>query len=480
MHEEAFFALPPTPVQVTPLYGLRPRGEGTGDIESQLSYFLRLAHEHRLTPKKVIEVSLPPVAAGIRALSGWKFGWAWESDAGKDLVGPGVVSNRWTALLGAATGQRDLEVATLNPLASHAAGDLSTNEERVCLQCLSQDIKDGELPYGRLLWRLRAVTCCPIHRRALVAPKCGRAEVPRPPQCFRVKLSGICGHCGSIGHRCAHGESEDATDIEVWRAEQCRQVIAAFPTLAQTEPRAAANVLKAYCARAQPGHQTSLALRSGMAPATLSRWLNKPHARIWLDGLLDIAAAEGLSLAALLLGRIEPFESPTGLSSSNRQKRTPNRVDHLAVRQALADAITNGEKVTEVAQRLRVDVATLARHKDLYTQVRNATRARKAAADLKRQQETIARAESVAMRLIGTNKRLTRRNASSAYDRTFHSETTATVLALIRIGLGDRTTRYPALARRMGEGFLGQVDLAVQRVKAAAGDRQGALALIYR
>lgn len=177
---------------------------------------------------------------------------------------------------------------------------------------------------------------------------------------------------------------------------------------------------------------------------------------------------------------VEHCACPGQMWSPTRQGRRQNRVDHPAVRQALTDALTTGETLTQVAQRMRVDVATLARHKDLYTQVRNATRDRKAAADLERQQKAIAEAESVAMRLINTNKRLTRRNASSVNCYLFPSETTATVLALIRIGLGDKSTRYPALARRMGEGFLGQIDLAVQRVRQAAGDRQGRLPLSFQ
>ncbi|OYU28063.1 MAG: hypothetical protein CFE41_07455 [Burkholderiales bacterium PBB2] len=137
-----------------------------------------------------------------------------------------------------------------------------------------------------------------------------------------------------------------------------------------------------------------------------------------------------------------------------------------------------------MAQRLRVDVSTLARHRDLYDQVRRATRERKAAEDAQRHRKIIEEAESVAMRLIGSNKRLTRRNASFVrsgvslqLSHAVQPETTAAVLALMRIGLGDRTTRYRAMARRMGTDFLNGIDEAVQRIKKAAGDRQGRLTL---
>lgn len=478
MLKDSFFSVLPTPIPTTPLYGLRPLGDGTGDVESLFSYFLRLAHEHRLSPKKVIGVCLPPVAASLPALAGWKFGWAWESKAGKDLVGPGQVSRRWSSLLGEATGQSDLEMATLFPLSLHVAGDLSTNEDRLCLRCMASDVDSGALPYGRLLWRMRAVSCCPIHRCRLVTPVCGRSTSKRTRHISKVMLSGVCKQCGSVGHRCSKDRIEEATDLEVWRAEQCRDVIAALPRISLTDPRAAARALRAHCA--EPGSQTSLSLRSGLPPSTLSRWFKSQDARMTFDGLLDLAVADGLQLAALLCGQIEIGHQPVGYGSAKRAKRTMRRVDHSVVRQELAKALTNGESVTLVAQRLRVDVATLARHRDLYVQVRQSTIERRYAAKQARQDDVIAHAEAVAIRLIGTRKRLSRRNALPFLERALPSETSAAVLALMRIGLGDRTTRYPLIATRMGDDFLKKIEQAVQRVRLAAGDTQMKLSFAYQ
>ena len=467
--------------QATPMYGLRPRGDATGDIESLYSYFLWLSHEHRLTAKKVVANCLPAIAAGLPRISSWKFGWGWEKEAGKDLIAAGQVSSRWSDLLAAATGQAGLERSTLNPLGRTASGVLSTEDERVCLHCLKADADTGMLPYGRLLWRMRAVSCCPIHKCDLVKPVCGRPAAPSG-QTFRVKLSGSCSACGSIAHRCTTTTHIEADVVELWRAEQCRQAIAAFQEVGSSDGRAAARAIREYCA--QPGSQTSLALRSGLAPSTLSRWLNGGGARLAFEQLLDLCFSEGLQLAALLAGRVEQCETPAAHALSPRQRRSNLPVDHVAVRQALSDALEDNESVTQVAQRLRVDISTLARHKDLYDQVRRATRERKAAEDARRRQKIIQEAEAVAMRLIGSNKRLTRRNASSVrsgvslqLSHAFQPETAAAVLALMRIGLGDRTTRYPAMARRMGPDFLNGIDEAVQRIKKAAGDRQARLAL---
>ncbi len=467
--------------QVTPMYGLRPRGEATGDVESLYSYFLWLSHEHRLTAKKVVADCLPAIAAGLPRLSMWKFGWGWEKEAGKNFIAAGKVSSHWSDLLAAATGQAGLELSTLNPLGRLVWGDLATDDERVCLHCLKADADAGMLPYGRLLWRMRAVSCCPIHRCDLVRPVCGRAAAPAG-QTFRVKLSGSCRTCGSIAHRCTTTAHTEAYGVELWRAEQCRQAIAAFPEIANADVQAAASAVKRYCAL--PGSQTSLALRSGLAPSTLSGWLKGSKGRLAFEQMLDLCFTERLQFAALLAGRVEHCETPVAQALPPRQKRINLPVDHVAVRQALRDALGRNETVTQVAQRLKVDISTLARHRDLYGQVRRATRERNAEAVRQRHWGMIQDAERVAMRLIGSNKRLTRRNASSVgmgspllFCPSLQSETAATVLALMRIGLGDRTTRYPAMARRMGSDFLHRIDAAVQRVKMAAGDRQARLDL---
>ena len=477
MHDDYFRSAWPR-LETTVLYGIRPRAEGTGDVESLFSYFLRLAHEHRLTPKKLVDVVLRDVVAQIPQLVHWKIGWGWDKSGGRDIVGSGLVTQRWVMALGAATGQAGLEPATMLGLADHVSGDLLAADDRVCLQCLGEDMASEQLPYGRLLWRMKAVSCCPIHRCQLVRPTCGRGASTTRAQFARVKLSGVCNQCGSIGHRCMSAQAESVGADDVWRAVQCRQLIGGLPSIASADPRAVPQCLKTYCS--EPGSLTSLALRSGATLSVLSRWMNEPTARLSFDQVLDICGTERLDLAALLQGRLEKPEPGKAPVAPGRTKRRLVRVDHARVRSALAEAIKSGDSVTQVAERLRVDVSTLAQHKSLYEQVRRATRERKAAAESARQDAAVASAEAVAVKLVQGNVRLTHRNALRAGSRSYPSDSAAAVLAMIRIGLGDRTVHYPAMAARMGEPFLKKIELAVQRVGAAAGVPQERLPLQYR
>lgn len=245
MHDDYFRSAWPR-LETTVLYGIRPRAEGTGDVESLFSYFLRLAHEHRLTPKKLVDVVLREVVAQIPQLVHWKIGWGWDKNGGRDLVSSGLLAQRWVKILGLATGQIGLEWATMLGLAEHVSGDLLAPDDRVCLQCLAGDLAGDQLPYGRLLWRMKAVTCCSTHHCRLVLPTCGRGISTTRAQFSRVKLSGVCNQCGSIGHRCMSAQTEPASDDDVWRAEQCRQLIAALPSIAASDPRAVPKGIKTY------------------------------------------------------------------------------------------------------------------------------------------------------------------------------------------------------------------------------------------
>ena len=478
MLDRSFIRVDWPQAETTPLFGIRPRGEGTGDAESLFSYFLRVAHEHRLTPRNLVDAVLREVIPLVPQLEAWRIGWGWDKDAGRDMLSGGRVTQKWVRVLSAATGQAGLEASTLIALSGHVSGDLIAPGDRVCLQCLAEDSASGTLPYGRLLWRLKAVTCCPAHGSRLVEPTCGRGEAPVKAHFGRVKLAGVCNQCGSIGHRCIGSPSTEATFEEVWRAKQCQRMIGALPQIAAADPRAVPQCIRRHCER--PGALTSLALRSGATLSVLSRWMNNPHARLSFDQLLDICGVEGLELATLLQGRLEASREPGGPVEPARVRRKLAPVDHKAVKAALEEAMTSGESVTQVAERLRVDIATLARHKLLYKQVREATRKKQETAMQARQDDAVHAAETAALRLARLNRPITHRNARKIGIAAYPSETPAAILSMIRIGLGDRTLAYPALAYRMGEPLLKKIEAAVQRVSAATGGGQERLPLQYR
>lgn len=457
-------------IEATPLYHRAPRGAGTGDVESLFSHLLSLSHAHRLSPRQIVNNVLPEVELRIddtAYAARYQISWAWDKHAGEAMVGMQGITERWVRVMEAATGLMGLRASTLLPLRAFATGNLISQECRVCTDCIASDMAGGGLPYERLLWRIRPVTCCPIHRKRLIVPECGAGLAARKSEYVRVKFSGVCSHCCSVGHRCRRNQADSATEPEVWRADQCLRMLAAFPAIEASGPEAMRAALRDYCA--PRGTACSLALRSGMHKSVLSEWMRKPGARMSLDQLLDICAADGLELADLLQGRVVRPVGAGGMAPT-RPRRRANNVDHDAIRAALQAALVDGRSVSEVAKELRVDLSTLLRvDRDLYVAVRNAAADRRAQEEERRHLAAIDQVENMARALVHQRKRLTHRNVRSLGNGSFMpSGVEAAVFGVMRFGLGDRSARLPATATRLGPRYIRRIHEAIARLRAEA------------
>lgn len=464
----------PTPiVPATPMYGIPPRGLGTGDIESLFSHLLALSYAQRLAPRQVVSRVLPEVERrldGTQLRPRYQIAWAWDKHAGKEMIGMSGATKRWVNVLEAATGLTGLRAATLLPLEALTTGNLISQEERVCIDCLMDDVSTAGLPYERLLWRLRPVTCCPIHRKRLLVPQCGRNAGEALSEFGRVKLSGVCRTCGSIGHACRSNQPEPAVDDEVWRAQQCRRVIAAMPSIEQVGPVPIRAAIRAHCA--QRGAVSSLAFRSGAPKSVLTQWLKHEEWRLSFEQLLDICAVEELELAALLQGHIQPAPAASGLAPA-RTKCRRDRVDHDAIRRALSGALKDGRSVTDVAKELRVDLSTLAKHRDLYVPVRQAAARRKAEQEEVRHLAAIKKVEAMALNVVKRGKRLTHRNALREGSGSFSpSSVESAVFSVMRMALGDRSALGPATARKLGPRYLQRISEAAAKLRPDIGESQ--------
>lgn len=470
---EARMPLPVPVVRATPLYGIPPQGHGTGEIESLFGHLLALCFAQSLAPRQVVSRILPMVEMqmdGVPRRPRYQIGWAWDKHAGKEMIGMRCTAERWVQVLEAATGLTGLRATTLLPLEALTTGNLITDEERVCVECLADDTARGSSPYERLLWRLRPVTCCPIHRKRLLVPQCGRAADAAMSAFGRVKLSGVCRTCGSIGYTCRRNQPEPAADDEVWRAEQCLRVIAAMPSIEKAGPAAVRAAMRAHCA--ERGAISSLAFRSGAPKSVLTQWLKHEKWRLGFEQLLDICAVEELDLAALLQGQIRRAAGPGDLAPA-RVKRPRDRVDPDGVRRALEAALQSGRSVTDVARDLGVDLATLAKHRDLYVPVREASAKRRAEQEEARHLAAIQKVEAMARKVAQRGKRLTHRNAYREGSASFSpSSVESTVLSVMRAALGDRSAQGPATARKLGPRYLQRISEAAGRLRPEVGEAQ--------
>lgn len=458
------FAAAPTKAshRTTAFHGLVPQGAGTWQVESLHSYILALAHSHFLSANVFVRegLALASAADGLDALPTW----GWDKGAGSTLMGvsdlAGSLSRRFAAL----TGREEVLLTTLAGLNGHTCGqELIHPRERVCTKCLQEDLDRGQLPYSRLLWRVSAVTACPLHRVRLKEAACGnQAGHSRASLFGRRRLSGSCGYCGSLGFRCICAPELPATENEVWVAQQVGTVIQALPKLQQTNPLVMKDAVRAYCGRTNGS--VKLSERIGVPKSQVSRWLRRPEHRFSLPCLLDMCASEGFELARLLMGDLARTAWPSEVRPE-RQRRQFKYHDHRVIEEALQHAIDTGESISSVADQLGIDVSTLARHEELYARLRDRNQALNQQQHADSQRAAVAEAEQVVLALSRQGQTPTLRNASDTTgSRWYPSQLRAIALHALRMRMGATNLRPLTKMFNVGPDFLRLVDDAAARL----------------
>lgn len=446
------------------LYPLQPRGAGTEEVESLYSYILSLAGEHSLPTRVLLDE--------LASLPAWKelghsLGRFWDGDYGANLVGVCRVAKRWADLLQAATGVQALQHCTLSGVSQYVCGiGLITSRPRVCIQCLADDIETGSLPYERLWWRVAAAKCCPRHNAYLVEPQCTAEKLTGP---LRIpKRSGVCSNCGSVGHKChPDAPTETPTANEVWTAQQVRKMVVALPTLAKSDHRQMKDEIAHYCSIG--GGRSRLAERVNMAKSQMSHWLRKVNAKTSLPQLLDIANVEQFDLTQVLLGDLRKVPVP-GERQPRRKKKISRHVDHQALRWQLKAALVQGKSVSKVAAESGVDISTVAKHEDLYLEIRERTLDELEAADRARRQRAVEEAETVLELLVEQGVTPSMRAASDLTESAWYpSQLRALSLTMLRINLGDQRLTVPLRMAATSHEYRRMLEVSARRLRKKLG-----------
>ena len=440
---EHFFAMPFVQPSATMLYGIRPAGEGTGDIESLASYILSVAYAHRVSPTLLAA----HLSAGHGPISNTRWRSPWQEH-------PRLVSSQkawyWIQRLEESTGIRDLEMTTVLPaLELFCASDLLKHERYFCIECCRQDLNDGrEISYGRLLWALGPVSCCPIHNIPLTSSRACCGQRKGGPASLNVCAFGICSYCGSIGYRCMRSPRKKPDEDALRVASHCRDLVGVMSRLQQAK----LSDIKAAVARHARDHDGFEALSrvAGMSKSSMSRWINTPTARFSLRIMADLASAMGCGLVQLIDGAsIGGGEAV----ASKRDRRKVVHHDRAAILFRMREGFARGESNTAVAKALGVDRRTLYKV-DSFLSQQLARQSRFFRSRCPLTDGRIEEVSAVLRRLLKRGVTPSLRNAAVESGMVWlPGQRSADMLIMLRRELGDERGKGPALVHYHGPGY---------------------------
>ncbi|GAA0752743.1 TniQ family protein [Ideonella azotifigens] len=447
----AFIVSPEQRRHITLLHGLAPHEQGTADAESLHSHLLNIAFEHRWSPRHLVHrvlcgdprshELLTPERNWLRLLKGgtprqMKWGLNWNDDEGRDLLGSTTIALRWANALTWATGIEGLDAYTFRSLSFSAEiSHVVTNEQRVCLACFDQDRREGRMPHGRLLWRLSCVTCCPVHKVALVKPACGAPADQRLKTAERVQHSGLCQDCGAIGLSCMSRESTRPNAGALWRAEQMAIVVAYLPrwayVMARGTPRRVVHeLIKRH------GGVAGLARHAGIDTKSTLDWQDSRFGLLGLDALLAMAQAEGVSL----LGLLADHEMDPRAEALPAERRPAASAIRRAMRHAIRKRNTSP---AQLAWQLNITASVLQEQEDLYTQLVEEYRAFQFHRAEWADDDATFAAIRLATKLRKQGQPVTLRNASKLAGRIQLASLTGRALDVIRLSMDKPVCERP-------------------------------------
>lgn len=349
------------------LHALEPQGIGTGQAESLLSYFCRLAVSHAVSTADLARFVVQQMEHDIRP------DFEWQQ---RNLSGVGESAKSWSAWLSALTGVGHLDGLTLSRWSAVLpAIGLAPKRAHWCPACLQEDKEAGLAPYFRLAWEIGPVQACYRHKLKLTdtCPHCGQRHVRHQGG---VVVPGWCTRCGGF---LGEGESAAVAPHELWVARQVGDWVAS-QSHREDVPEAGGILvmLNTLVLGLDGGKYTNFAKRLGVAKSVVHGWLKKGVLPS-LGAYLAIAGHSGLSLDSIMRGDLSDWE-PHGPGRQlamdfdlliGRKREKPREHDWAVIRRELEKLLKLPEpiSVAEAGRRLGID------DRNLYLQANDLARA---------------------------------------------------------------------------------------------------------
>jgi hypothetical protein len=274
------------------LHSIQPINVGTPLVESFAGYLLRLAGSHALRVSDLTERELQKSIPNFHE----------PSEMANAINSAGKIAQKWVVALEQFTLRKNLIRLTLVPFAPVLnCRDLMRHKRAWCSQCLGfNSSQEWQQVYEQLIWCLRCVEICPLHKVPLetACPACQREMQP----VSAVSRPGFCSRCrhwlGSEQH--LSGKAA-ATDFQIWVSREFGKLLAIPPDAALVRKQSVQNVVVRFVDTISKRNRTTAANVLGCHPSSLRTWYNgRAIPRIPL--LLRICYGLNIPLTALATG----------------------------------------------------------------------------------------------------------------------------------------------------------------------------------
>jgi TniQ len=358
-----WYLAPPAIPTRSRLYPLEPVGVGTGEVESLSSYVLRLAAEHCLPLAALLDGIVTPLIRESRLLSTTASPESVLVEARRPINGMGVTAATCVQALEALTMRPDLRWLTTMTW----QGVFSTQHwlrpvRAWCPACFESQRREERVIFEPLLWTLRVVTRCPIHKRAIVTvcPHCRGESSPMN----RHSRPGHCSRCMRwLGSTDTAEQPPDEIMADdqgwpLWAAKAAGELLAAPPGMTARPELATLIETIARCVdHFAEGRIYAFAFHFGISKNVMRRCLRQ-NGTPGLEMVLRISYLSGVSPLDLINGtavfpapasRQEMFIYPP--NQHHRNKHRHYGQERLILQQVLNE--TPPPSPAEVAARLR-------------------------------------------------------------------------------------------------------------------------------
>lgn len=326
----------------TALFPLAPMGRGTEFVESLSGYIARLSREHNLLISDFLDA--PCLSTTEAREVDRRTRRRLFHASSYQIDGSSMHSSRWVAALEAATGVSGLRNHTIIPLIGFSADSWLRAWKAWCPRCYGDWRRFGNVLYDPLLWSIKAVSVCPVHRCAMVerCPFCQKKQRPLT----NGYVVGSCAHChamlieGESALRIASAWSS-IDELELWSAVQIGRLVSSIPSLPLSlDPGLVCNTLRALINVDSSSNLDVVAACLGITRRSLTTWASGT-VRPRIGGLCRLSFQLRAPLLDLIRGNIHSPDMTAGLENL---RRTIERIRDASPRASVGGALPTKEQ----------------------------------------------------------------------------------------------------------------------------------------